>query len=279
QLERDRNESGPREVRFTADHEGVRAGVDPPLQAEPERGAGQSHDEDDPGKRGTPDSHRSLEAVNGERRVGIPTREARVTHPLARVVEVRGRCKFGEDSVMGSLRELVEQERHQEAPLGAGSPWTGIAARWFLTPRSGPACQCGLACGSTVLTSDVATIGRNRTNRQNIVKKSPKLPSRHDTSQTVGVKYPQEDGRKSRCSDVTMMTNRSNHMPMLMTIDSANRMGMLVRAFLDQKTCGLITLQLIMIQYAHAYGPSARFMNVKNSYGLPLYQDVKNSVA
>ena len=45
-----------------------------------------------------------------------------------------------------------------------------------------------------------------------------------------------------------MITNRSNHMPMLMTIDSANRIGMLVRAFLNQKIWGLITLQVTMIQ-------------------------------
>ena len=45
-----------------------------------------------------------------------------------------------------------------------------------------------------------------------------------------------------------MITNRSNHMPMLMTIDTTNRIGMLVRAFLNQKICGLITLQLTMIQ-------------------------------
>ena len=45
-----------------------------------------------------------------------------------------------------------------------------------------------------------------------------------------------------------MITNRSNHMPMLMTIDSTNRIGMLVRALLDQKICGLITLQVIIIQ-------------------------------
>jgi hypothetical protein len=32
-----------------------------------------------------------------------------------------------------------------------------------------------------------------------------------------------------------MITKRSNHMPMLMTIDAANRIGMLVRAFLNQK--------------------------------------------
>ena len=72
-LERDRNEGGPGEVRFAADHEGVGAGVDPPLQAEPERGPGQSHDEDDPGKRGAPEPHRSLEAVDGERACGRPT--------------------------------------------------------------------------------------------------------------------------------------------------------------------------------------------------------------
>jgi hypothetical protein len=45
-----------------------------------------------------------------------------------------------------------------------------------------------------------------------------------------------------------MITNRSNHMPMLMTIESANSTGMLVRARLDQKICGLITLHEIMIQ-------------------------------
>ena len=45
-----------------------------------------------------------------------------------------------------------------------------------------------------------------------------------------------------------MITKRSNHMPMLMTIDTTNRIGMLVRAFLNQKTWGLITLHETMIQ-------------------------------
>src|SRR5215467_11920579 len=119
-------------------------------------------------------------------------------------------------------------------------------------------------------------MGRKRTNRQNIVKNRPKLPSRHETSHTVGLKYPHDEGRKSRCSDVTMITKRSNHIPMLTTIDRTNSAGMLVRIRLDQKNCGLMTLQLIIVQYAQAYGPSARFLKVKNSYGLPLYHDVKN---
>src|SRR5688572_32955621 len=125
-------------------------------------------------------------------------------------------------------------------PLGGSTPSGGSTS---CSP-----CQCGSACGRTVLTSAVATIGRKRTNRQNIVKNSPKLPSRQSTSHSVGLKYPHDEGRKSRCSDVTMITNRSNHMPMLMTIETTKRIGMLVRAFLNQKIWGLITLQLTMIQ-------------------------------
>ena len=45
-----------------------------------------------------------------------------------------------------------------------------------------------------------------------------------------------------------MMTKRSNHMPMLMTMESTKSTGMLVRARLDQNTCGLMTLHVIMIQ-------------------------------
>ena len=153
QLERDRNEGGPGEERFAADHEGVGAGVDPPLQAEPERGARQSHDEDDPGKRGAPESHRSLEAVDGERRVGVPPGEARVTHPLARVIEVRRRREFGEDSVVGPLREPRDEERHQEAPSGAGSGRRrdGRAARW----------SCDLAFGRRAASADRPAAGRS----------------------------------------------------------------------------------------------------------------------
>ena len=39
----------------------------------------------------------------------------------------------------------------------------------------------------------------------------------------------------------------------------------LVRSFLNQKSCGVMTLQLTMIQYAHQYGPNMRLMNVKPS--------------
>ncbi len=45
-----------------------------------------------------------------------------------------------------------------------------------------------------------------------------------------------------------MMTKRSNHMPMLTKIESTNVHGTLVRIFRNQKSCGVMTLQLIMIQ-------------------------------
>ena len=51
-----------------------------------------------------------------------------------------------------------------------------------------------------------------------------------------------------------------------------------VRHHLNQNSCGLMTLQLIMIQYAHQYGPNARFLKAYSSYGLPPYQAMKNSM-
>src|ERR1019366_464449 len=98
-------------------------------------------------------------------------------------------------------------------------------------------------------------------------------------SMIVGVNMPHDDGMKSRCSDVTMMTKRSNHMPMLIMMETTNMTAMFVRIFLNQKSCGMKTLQVISGPYAQAEGPNARFTNVKRSYGLPEYQEMKNSIA
>ena len=57
-----------------------------------------------------------------------------------------------------------------------------------------------------------------------------------------------------------MITYRSNHMPMFTTIDSTNVARRLRRIFLNQNSCGLITLHVIMIQYDHEYGPLKRLM-------------------
>ena len=41
---------------------------------------------------------------------------------------------------------------------------------------------------------------------------------------------PQDDGRKSRCRLVTMITNRSSHMPMFTKIEMTKSAGTLVRS-------------------------------------------------
>ena len=45
-----------------------------------------------------------------------------------------------------------------------------------------------------------------------------------------------------------MITKRSNHMPTFTTMLTMNISGMLVRIFLNQKSCGVSTLQVTMMQ-------------------------------
>jgi len=51
-----------------------------------------------------------------------------------------------------------------------------------------------------------------------------------------------------------MITKRSNHMPTLTTKPMANVHQGLVRNLGSQCNCGSSTLQLIIVQYAQAYG-------------------------
>ena len=81
--------------------------------------------------------------------------------------------------------------------------------------------------------------------------KTPKLPKNINPSNIVGRKYPQDDGKKSRLSDVTVITNRSNHIPMFTKIETIHIATKLVRNHLNQNNCGEITLHVTMIQYAH----------------------------
>src|SRR6478736_5506918 len=97
----------------------------------------------------------------------------------------------------------------------------------------------------------MAIIGRNRQNSKKSVKKRPNVPMNVMTSIQVGWYIAQLEGRKSRCSEVTIMTNRSNHIPTSTHSATAMVQKRLVRAFLNQKTCGLTTLQNIIVAYAH----------------------------
>ncbi len=62
----------------------------------------------------------------------------------------------------------------------------------------------------------------------------------------------QLDGKKSRVSEVTMISNRSNHIPMFANIATVNTTARFVRIFLIHRICGEIALQKIMIQNDHA---------------------------
>src|SRR5690606_11468812 len=75
-----------------------------------------------------------------------------------------------------------------------------------------------------------------------------------------------------------MITNLSNHIPMFTIMDSIKVATMEVLIFLIQNTWGEITLQVIMIQYAQAYGPEILLRNAYCSPGTPEYQATNNSV-
>ena len=90
----------------------------------------------------------------------------------------------------------------------------------------------------------MAIMGRKRQNNRNKVKNSPNAPAMVPMSTQVGVKNSQELGRKSLAKELTMITNRSNHIPTFTTRLRKNISGMLVRMALNQNNCGVMTLQL-----------------------------------
>ena len=89
--------------------------------------------------------------------------------------------------------------------------------------------------------------GKKRMNRRKRVKKSPNEQIIMAQSTQLGVKYAQLAGKKS-CSKERTITNRSNHIPTLTHITTNIMTGILVLHFLNQNSCGLTTLQKIMIQ-------------------------------
>src|SRR5215510_9945856 len=88
---------------------------------------------------------------------------------------------------------------------------------------------------------------------------------------------PHDEGRKSRCSDVTTMTKRSSHMPTLTTIATAKRYIGVVRTLRNHNSCGVMMLQKMSVQYMYQYGPCIRFQIMKPSYLFALYQPKKAS--
>src|SRR6266550_6987885 len=108
------------------------------------------------------------------------------------------------------------------------------------------------ACGRIVLISKIEIIGKKRMNRNNKLRKSPIVPRNIEKSQIVGLYIAQDEGRKSRCRLVTIITNRSSHIPMLTMSELTNKSGTFQRTFLDHRSCGITMLQVISDQYSGA---------------------------
>src|SRR5207244_13086494 len=69
------------------------------------------------------------------------------------------------------------------------------------------------ASGRIVRISKIEIMGRKRKKRNRRETNRPIVPRNVDQSQNVGWYIPHDEGRKSRCRLVTMMMNRSSHMP------------------------------------------------------------------
>ena len=82
-------------------------------------------------------------------------------------------------------------------------------------------------------------------------RKNPNVPKNIAMSTHVGPKSAQLLGRKSRVRLVMMMTNRSNHMPMLMHIATNITTNRFRRSLGNHSSCGKKTLHANIVHAAH----------------------------
>src|SRR5206468_1485798 len=129
-----------------------------------------------------------------------------------------------------------------------------------------------------VFNSACAITGKYLENNKKNVPNIPIVPTKIPTSINEGVYVLHVDGKYVRHKVVTIITKRSNHIPILTTIDRTKVAITEVRIFLNQNNCGDTTLHPIMIQYDQASGPVARFKNAYCSHSTPEYQATNNSV-
>src|SRR5258706_14455438 len=95
-------------------------------------------------------------------------------------------------------------------------------------------------------------------NRQRRKRNRPIDPRYIDQSHLVPWYIPHDDGRKSRDSDVGMMTKRSSHMPTLTNIAVTKRPNVEGRIRRNHIICGARPLQTISMAYIFQYGPVTR---------------------
>ena len=98
-----------------------------------------------------------------------------------------------------------------------------------------------------VLTSACAITGNALEYNKNKVKKNPIVPRKIPISTNVGENIVQAEGKKSLCKDVTIITNLSNHIPILTKIESIKVATNEVLILEIQYNWGTITLQVIIL--------------------------------
>ena len=79
-------------------------------------------------------------------------------------------------------------------------------------------------------------IGTNLTNKKSNVKKKPIVPINIDQSNIVGLYIAHDDGKKSLCKLVTIITKRSSHIPTLTIIEIRNSQKSLSRNRLNHSS-------------------------------------------
>src|SRR5690606_25942270 len=101
------------------------------------------------------------------------------------------------------------------------------------------------------ITGKVLAYNRNRT------KKNPMVPMKVPISTKVGWNKVHDEVNRSLLKSITIISKRSNHIPMLMIIETTNVQMILRLYFRIQSVNGTTMLQIIRAQKAHQYGPVA----------------------
>src|SRR6266849_2491282 len=187
-------------------------------------------------------------------------REIRQVKPdrLGQTVDRKRRVRF-EIGVAGLARAIgrIEQRlRIEELGDDAVRPFERLADRHH---SSSSPCPAVCAAGSIVRISKMEIIGRNLMKRNSRKMNRPIEPMNIDQSHFVPWYMPQDDGRKSRLSEVGMITKRSSHMPTFTNIAVMKSTSVLVRNRFTHMSCGANPLQTIRAMYIFEYGPKMRF--------------------
>src|SRR5688572_16798003 len=268
-LERDRDERRPTVVRSPADVQRVVHDRGEPLHEIPPGRARDRADQDDHRDARPPEPDRLGQPFDGVGAVRVHARVPGAVRGLGGLDQRVGVVELGHDPVQ---RRVVP---------GRVRAADGVGVLHFAGAPSSRAQGVSLVASVSLTSSRISKIeiiGSTRMNRKNSAANRPIVPRNVDQSHSVGAYISHDDGRKSRCSDTTMIMNRSSHIPMLITTLIPNSIARFVRTALDHRSWGTTTLHANSSHVVHQYGPNSRFLIMNHSYSLPLYHPKNTSL-